>query len=233
MERIKTGITGLDDMLNGGFPTGHIVSVLGAFGTGKTCFAIQFLHQGLVEGEKALFITLEEEEESIIQNALSFGFDLKPYIETEKLAIYKLLPSEAKSSIEKIKTELPNVICASGIKRLAIDSISLLTMMFENEGEKRETLFALCQKIKKSGATAVFTAEAKPENPNVSRDGMVEYVSDGVIVLYYFEDPRHGSEIRTFLKILKMRRTPHSRKIKPYELGKNGITVLSKAEVLE
>ncbi|MEM3395850.1 MAG: KaiC domain-containing protein [Thermoplasmata archaeon] len=232
MERVETGIAGLDEMLNGGIPKGHIVSVLGAFGTGKTCFATQFINHGLQKGEKALFITLEEEEESIIENALSFGFDLRPYTQNGNLAIYKLSPSDAKNSIEKIKTELPKAIESSNVQRLVIDSISLLTMMFENEGEKRETLFALCQKIKTAGATAIFTAEAKPENSNVSRDGIVEYVSDGVIVLYYLEDPQHAGEIKTFLKVLKMRRTAHSRKIKPYELGKNGITVLAKAEVI-
>jgi len=230
MERVETGISGLDEMLYGGFPKGHIVTVLGAFGTGKTCFATQFLYHGLQKGERALFITLEEEENSIIENALSFGFDLRKYTENGSLAIYKILPSEAKSSIEKIKRELPKAIQNSGVQRLAIDSISLLTMMFENEGERREVLFALCQNIKKAGATAVFTSEARADNPNISRDGIVEYVSDGVIVLYYVEDG-HG-EIKTFLKILKMRRTPHSRKIKPYELGKNGITVLAKAEVI-
>ncbi|MCX8174432.1 MAG: KaiC domain-containing protein [Thermoplasmata archaeon] len=232
MERVETGIGGLDEMLNGGIPKGHIVSVLGAFGTGKTCLATQFINHGLKRGEKALFITLEEEEESIIENALSFGFELRAYTENGSLAIYKLQPSDARNSIEKIKNELPKAIENSGVQRLVIDSISLLTMMFDNEGEKRETLFSLCQKIKNAGATAIFTAEAKPDNPNVSRDGIVEYVSDGVIVLYYLEDPQQGGEIKTFLKVLKMRRTAHSRKIKPYELGKNGITVLSKAEVI-
>lgn len=232
MERAETGISGLDEMLYGGIPKGHIVTVLGAFGTGKTCFATQFINHGLQKGEKAMFITLEEEEDSIIENAASFGFNLRQYTTNGNLAIYKLSPSDAKNSIEKIKSELPRTIENANVQRLVIDSISLLTMMFENEGEKRENLFALCQKIKTSGATAIFTAEAMPGNPNVSRDGIVEYVSDGVIVLYYLEDPQHTSEIKTFLKILKMRRTPHSRKIKPYELGKNGITVLAKAEVI-
>jgi KaiC domain protein len=232
MERVETGITGLDEMLNGGIPRGHIVSVLGAFGTGKTCFATQFLYRGLTKGEKGLFITLEEDEDAIVQNALSFGFELQPYIDQQLLGIFKVQPSEARKSIERIKSELPDLIAKSGVSRLVMDSISLLTMMFENTGEMRETLFGICQAIKKSGATAIFTAEARPENPNISRDGIVEYVSDGVIVLYYIENLTGSSEIQTFIKILKMRRTAHSRKIKPYTLGKNGITVLTKAEVI-
>jgi len=60
---VKTGIDGLDEMLGGGIPRGHSVTVLGSFGTGKTTFALQFLMQGLINGEKGIFVTLEEDTE--------------------------------------------------------------------------------------------------------------------------------------------------------------------------
>ncbi|MEK6838518.1 MAG: ATPase domain-containing protein, partial [Candidatus Thermoplasmatota archaeon] len=55
---VLTGIDGLDDMLGGGVPRGHSIVVLGSFGTGKTTFGIQFLVQGLINGEKGIFISL-------------------------------------------------------------------------------------------------------------------------------------------------------------------------------
>src|SRR5206468_9960677 len=87
---VLTGIDGLDEMLGRGVPTGHIITVLGSFGTGKTRFALQFLMQGLINGEKGVFISLEEDADSVIANAASFGWDLPTYIKQKKLHIVKL-----------------------------------------------------------------------------------------------------------------------------------------------
>src|SRR5438552_9900765 len=80
---VLTGIDGLDEMLGRGVPAGHIITVLGSFGTGKTTFALQFLMQGLINGEKAVFISLEEEVDSVIANAASFGWGLKRCLKEE------------------------------------------------------------------------------------------------------------------------------------------------------
>src|SRR5467141_2280476 len=176
---VLTGIDGLDEMLGKGVPTGHIITVLGSFGTGKTTFALQFLMQGLINGEKAIFISLEEDADSVIANAASFGWDLPTYIKEKKLHIVKLEPADAKTTVTRIRSELPDFIKRSGASRVAIDSISQLKMPFADDTERRENLFALCNQLKRPGATCVLTAEVKAENPKASRDGLGEYVSDG------------------------------------------------------
>src|SRR2546429_8139216 len=92
---VLTGIDGLDEMLGRGVPTGHIITVLGSFGTGKTTFALQFLMQGLINGEKAIFISLEEDPESAIANPASFGWNCPTYIKGKKLHIAKFEPADA------------------------------------------------------------------------------------------------------------------------------------------
>ncbi|EQD65028.1 circadian clock protein, KaiC, partial [mine drainage metagenome] len=49
--KVPTGIAGLDQMLRGGLPAGHVVLVTGLPGTGKTCFGLQFLMAGVARGE--------------------------------------------------------------------------------------------------------------------------------------------------------------------------------------
>src|SRR5205807_2620160 len=191
---VLTGIDGLDEMLGRGVPAGHIITVLGSFGTGKTTFALQFLMQGLINGEKAVYISLEEDVDSVVANAASFGWDLKRYLKEKKLHIVKLEPVDAKTTVTRIRSELPDFIKRSGASRVAIDSISLLNMLFANDTERREKLFALCKQLKSTGATCVFTAEVKDENPRSSRDGLVEYVSDGVIGLRFNE--RENGEVK-------------------------------------
>jgi KaiC/GvpD/RAD55 family RecA-like ATPase len=103
-------------------------------------------------------------------------------------------------------------------------------MLFESEADCRAQLFSLSQTIKRAGATALFTAEARPEMPSVSRDGLVEYVADGVIVLSYV-DLREKGEVMLSIRVMKMRRTAHSRKVKPYSMGPRGIEVLASASI--
>src|SRR5439155_1349132 len=114
--------------------TGHIITVLGSFGTGKTTFALQFLMQGLINGEKGVFISLEEDADSVIANAASFGWDLPAYIKQKKLHIVKLEPADAKTTVTRVRSELPEFIKRSGASRVAIDSITLLNMRFADAG---------------------------------------------------------------------------------------------------
>jgi KaiC domain protein len=230
VERVKTGISGLDEMLGGGFPRSHNIVVMGSFGTGKTTFGLQFLFQGINEGDKGIFITLEEDEESIIMDGQSFGWDLRPAVEQEQLVIVKLEPTDALSTISRIKSDLPKFIKSFGASRIVIDSVSLLNMLFETEHEKRSNLFALTQMIKETNATCLMTAEVNDKNPNASRDGLVEYTADGVIVLQY-EEPKDKGEISLTIRVVKMRRTDHSRRVRPYSISDGGILVHTGAEV--
>jgi len=225
--KIKTGIDGLDEMLEGGIPAGHSIAVIGSFGTGKTTFAMQYIWEGLINGEKCIFLSLEEDEGSIIETASTFGWDFGKYL-NEQLLLIKLEPEDAGNSVKRLEGEIPQVIRDFEASRIAIDSVSLITMLFENEEDKRMNLFALSKSIKESGATAVFTAEVDPKNPNVSRDALIEYVVDGVILLTPIEQQ---NRIMLTLKILKMRRTKHSREVKPYEITSSGLVVLAQSDI--
>jgi KaiC domain protein len=228
--RTTTGVAGLDEMLGGGIPEGQIIALMGSCGTGKSTLSIQYIWDGLQKGEKGIFISLEEDEEAIIKSAQTYGWNIQPHLDDRMLTLVKLEPSDAKSTIARINGELPNYIKNNGVKRVVFDSVSLLSMLFENDSDRRSGLFDLCKHIKSSGATALFTAEVSSENPNVSRDGLVEYVADGVILLRYNETS-DGSDIQLSVRIVKMRRTNHSRRIKPYNITDHGIEVHSKAEV--
>lgn len=223
MEKIKTGIDGLDEMLNGGIPRGHAFTVMGAFGTGKTTFSLQYIWEGLQQGESGIFITLEEDKDAMIETGLSYGWDFRQYIEDEQLAVEKLTPADAEATIQKIKSDLPRFINNFDAERIAIDSVSLLNMLAENPQEKRDQLFALSKMIKDTGATALLTAEVKDDNPESSRDGLIEYTADGVILLRYNETDT--GEVQLSIQVKKMRRINHSREIKPFVITDHGIDV--------
>jgi KaiC domain protein len=229
MELVRTGVDGLDELLGGGLPKGHVVTVLGGFGTGKTTLSLQFIKEGLEKGEKCIFITLEETDESIIENAKSFGWDLEKY-KGESLSLVKLEPADMKSTLVKVRSELPAYIKKFGAQRIVMDSVSLLSMMFPNEGDRRTHLFDLCQLMRNSGATSMLTAESKDENPRSSKDGLVEYVSDGVISLQ-LQNRKGSSDVQLVIQVVKMRRVGHSRRLKPYTITGDGMIVHTESEV--
>jgi KaiC domain protein len=227
-KRVLSGIPGLDAMLGGGFPAGHVVLVTGLPGTGKTCFGLQFLAHGLGQGEKAVYLSLEEDAPQLLATARQFGWSLDDAVSKGQLRIVRLDPKETKQNLARLQSELAKELQGLGAARIVIDSVSLLNMLSDDEPSRRATLFALAGACKSSGATSVFTAEADPNHPGVSRDGLSEYVADGVILLSS-SSGEEGRRVGLALRVLKMRRTAHARSVQPYRIGPQGITVDAQA----
>lgn len=230
MKRISTGVFGLDDMMEGGIPKNHVIAAIGSFGTGKSTLSLQFIYDGLKNGEKCIFISLDEGEEGLIGTAEVFGWDIKPYLKNGMLILVKLSAIDVKKSITRVQSELPNIIMSVGANRLAFDSITLFEMLFDSAVERRNRIFELCNFIKESGATALVTSEVDNTDPLSSKFGLIEYVVDGVVSLRYAR-PTAMQAVTLAIEVMKMRRTAHSRVIKPYEIGVNGIVVHSDSEV--
>ncbi len=221
-QRVSSGIEGLDEMLGGGFPSGHVVVVIGDSGTGKTTMVLQYIMEGLLKNEPGLYITIEEDKESIIATAKAYGWDLEKYIKENKLALLKLDLSDIKTTARQIKSELPGIIKTFGTKRVVIDSITLFSMIFDDVTERRIRLVGLIKAIKKAGITALFTAEVNEDNTLHSKDGIVEYSSDGVLLLQQNEIDKN---IRLMMRVIKMRRIQHDRSYRPYEITDKGLVV--------
>lgn len=225
--RLSTGIEGLDNLLGGGIPEGHIVAVVGSFGTGKTILALQFIYEGLKNGESTIFISFDEDEDSILKNAMSIGMDLTSF--GELFQIVRLDASEVRKSIKRLESDVLGIIERSGTRRIVIDSISVLEMLFDyTEIHRMHT--SLRNILKKSRITSIITSESDKTNNGYSKYGIIEYVCDGSIFLKIirnveFEEPTMG------LEVIKMRRIEHPRKTKPFVISDRGIVVFEEAEI--
>lgn len=222
--RAVTGIAGLDTMLNGGIPVGHVVLVTGLPGTGKTCLGLAFLAAGVERKEPGVFLSLEEEIDPLMETARQFGWPFDAAVKDGRLRILRLDPRETHQSLRRIQGELGKELAQLGARRIVVDSVSLLEMLCDSEVSRRETLFALAGACRASGATTVMTAEADPRHPEVSRNGLAEYVADGVILLGHSQTA-DGRRVGLAARILKMRRTAHMRTAQPYAIGPHGIEV--------
>ncbi|WP_343161618.1 KaiC domain-containing protein [Natrialba sp. INN-245] len=224
LPRIDLGVDGLDRMIQGGVPERSLMVAIGSAGTGKTTFGLQFLECGLQQGERAVFIALEESRERVINSATEKGFAFDEHVEDGRLAIVDLNPVELAHSLGSIGSELPTLIEEFGASRLVLDSVSLLEMMYDDQAKRRNEIFSFAKSLKDAGVTSLLTSEAADDNPYASRHGIVEYLTDGVFVLQYVR-PNDFRETRLAIEIQKIRDANHSREKKPYEITGEGISV--------
>ncbi|CCQ33416.1 Circadian regulator protein [Halorhabdus tiamatea SARL4B] len=227
--RIDLGIEGLDQMIQGGIPSRHLMVVIGSPGTGKTTFGLQFLHHGLEQGENVVFITLEQSRESILDTADERGWEFDRYEREDRLAIVDLDPVEMANSLENIRGEFPELIREFGADRLVLDSVSLLEMMYDDQARRRTEVFDFTRSLKGAGVTTMFTSEANEDNPYASRHGIIEYLTDAVFVLQYVRGDTQ--ETRLAVEIQKIRNANHSRATKPYAITLDGIDVYQQASI--
>ncbi len=226
VERVKSGIPGLDEMMGGGIPKGNLVVISGDPGSGKTVLCWQFLYEGIVkDNENAVYISLEETKETIFQGALEFGWDLKRLVDSGKLAIISIELYD----FEMMKTAIEDNVKALGAKRVVIDPGVIFRLFFENELDARKRIVSLGKMLKTIGATTIITNEISLDKIS-SLYGLEEYVADGVILLYHTKIKNHF--VRS-VAVLKMRNTEIKESLKPVRITKEGLKVLAKAEMFD
>ena len=230
LPRIDLGIDGLDEMIQGGVPERSLMVTIGSAGTGKTTFALQFLHEALEQGERGIYITLEESRERVINSATEKGLNFDEYAEDGQLAVVDLDPVEMANSLRSIRSELPRLIESFDATRLVLDSVSLLEMMYDDRARRRNEIYDFTNSLKNAGVTTMLTSEASDEHSYTSRHGIVEYLTDAVFVLQYVR-PDDFRETRLAIEIQKIRDANHSRETKPYEITNEGISVYRQANI--
>lgn len=232
MDRTKTGIKGLDELIEGGIPKGSSVLVSGGAGCGKTILAMQYIYNGAkLYNEPGVYVTLETNVKNIVWNMQNFDWDIKSYQDKKLLSVYRLkmgIGLDKKSVIEKINEELEiisKMVKEIKAQRLVIDSTTAFGVWF-NESELRSVLFQFTDALKDLGCTTLLTAETRSTKSEFSSFGVEEFVTDGVIGLY-FTPPNRSMIVR------KMRGTNHDKNPHPFDIvSKEGITIKNKETML-
>ncbi|MFH1402656.1 MAG: ATPase domain-containing protein [Candidatus Altiarchaeota archaeon] len=238
-ERVPTGITGLDSLVEGGIPDGFNILVAGAPGTGKTIFGLQFIYEGVKKGEAGIYVSFEQFKEEIIEQAEQFGWH---DIRNEKL--FSLLSIKHKD-IQSFMNYLKDEVVAKGAKRMVIDSLSVLSVYtniledpehirlmdlsvdlhsrlpLDPEQLRSQTIYHVMGKIKALGVTTLLITE-QTESNKLTRDEVSEFVCDGLIVM---KKVLMGKDVIRSITVEKLRQTKIQAGSHPMEFGPNGIMV--------
>lgn len=225
--RISTGILGLDEILSGGLPANRIYLLEGDPGTGKITMALQFLLEGALKGEPALYITLSETKEELHAVAQSHGwsldafnvFDLAvPEGETLAEAQYTIFhPSEVELG-EITKTILDQVEQIQP-RRVVFDSLSEMRLLARDPLRYRRQILALKQFFVGRKCT-VFLLD---DHTSETSDRQLESLAHGVFTLEH-NSPGYGAPQRK-LRILKLRGVKYRGGYHDFSIETGGIKI--------
>lgn len=225
LEKVPTGIGGLDDVTLGGLPKGRTTLVCGGAGSGKTMLGMEFLTRGTLDyDEPGVFFCFEETIDELVTNMASLGYDLIELQESNRLFIDHIrverseIEETGEYDLSGLFIRLQSAITAIGAKRVVLDTIETLFAGLTNKSILRAELRRLLRWLKDQGMTAVVTAERGESG--LTRHNLEEYVSDCVISL----DQRVVEQITTRrLHILKYRGSTHGSNEYPFLITDRGI----------
>lgn len=227
-DRVKTGITGLDEMMGGGFLRGTANLIEGAPGTGKTTLGMQFIYNGIVQAnEPGLIITFEEFPQQYYHDAATFGWD---FLDLEKKGLLKVVmtsPEVSRLDVESVGGMIEAYVNQTGARRVVVDSITHFARLTQDPIELRSLEFSFINALKRQGLTSVLTRESPVLLGESTDNTSIGFVVDAYLMLRYVEIE---STIRKALLVLKMRGSDHAKDIRQYEITNNGFEVQSKFE---
>lgn len=239
--RIGTGIEGLDELLQGGYPKGSVTLVAGTPGTGKTIICFQYLNNGVKNKEKCLFLTSDERIDNLVNQAKKFGFDFDDavkggqlkflYLDLEKHTVHKDMEDEIRmgnysrvvlDSLTPL-SEMPVWVVNRGSELIpAGDAMANTPLPLDSIQATRMHVRRLLRILEEDTCTALVTSEITEGSRNLSRDSVSEFLVDGILVLDL--DP---SMDRRKLTVRKMRGTKHTLKPRDIEISsKGGIRII-------
>jgi len=226
--KTPTGVEGLDEITEGGFPKGRPTLICGGAGCGKTLLSMQFLIKGITEfGEPGVFMSFEEPSNDLSMNVRSLGFDLEKLKAEKKLVVdhVRVERSEIEEAgeydLDGLFVRLGYAIDTIKAKRVVLDTLESLFSGLDNQAILRAELRRLFHWLKERGVTAVITGERG--EATLTRQGLEEYVSDCVIML----DHRVIEQVSTRrLRVIKYRGSTHGTNEYPFLIDEDGISVL-------
>lgn len=246
MEKVPTGIKGLDELLKGGFPKGRCILLVGGPGSGKTVFAMQFLKAGAEAGEEGLYVTLDEKPEQVKAEMASFGWDIDRLEREGKLFILDATPFRRPRGLEQagvsegfvfvprltlrgLVRTIKKMVREEGIQRVAVDPITAMTLRYEEAHRRRRAFLAFFEALGETGCTSLVTSELRTGMLKRSFQ-LEEFLSQGVILLHTVI---HEGDVVRAIQVEKMRGMEHDSQLRPYRITSSGIEVFPRDRVFK
>jgi len=232
VERVVTGIAGLDEILNGGIPKRNVVLLSGGPGTGKSILGQQYLYNGLLRGEPGVLVVLEEHPVQVRISMSQFGWDVRAYEEKKTFAIVDAFTAGIGEAAKREKyvvrdpgdfqlllDVLRDAINDVNAERAVVDSVS--TLYITKPTMARGMILQLKKVLSGMGCTSILISQVSVTERGFGGPG-VEHAADGIIRLDLDEV---DGELKRSIIVWKMRGTSHSMRRHPFVITNKGIEI--------
>lgn len=217
MERVPTGIPGLDQVLDGGLPRGRSTALLGSTGSGKTTCALQFVLEGVRRGENSLYVSFEENPTQLDTQIRSLDLASK---DDRRDRLHFLYVSPVELQIDSIVARIFDTIRTHEIQRVVIDAVGDLLGAAVDPQRLHNYLYSLAQHLAVSGATGIFLYELIGRGQDT--EIRMSALADNILRLgVEFENGRG----RRTLRVVKARGVRHALHEHEVRISERGVEV--------
>ena len=226
-DKCSTGVAGLDVVLHGGFPRDRLYLIDGNPGVGKTTLALQFLLEGVRQGEQCLYVTLSETKAELESVAESHGWSLDGIEIIELSQIESALATKSQNTLfQPAEVELNNLskllldrIVQLKPRRLVLDSLSEMRLLAQNPLRYRRQILMFKQRFSVLPCTALLLDDRSAVGPDVQ----VQSIVHGMFSLHVI--PLKFGINRRYLTVIKLRGAQFQEGNHDYVIKRGGITL--------
>ncbi|MFM1942205.1 MAG: Circadian clock protein kinase KaiC [Verrucomicrobiota bacterium] len=225
LAKARTYVSGLDDVLNGGLPSGRTTCINGMAGSGKTLLGLEFLYRGALNGEPGIFIGFEESIRQICENAATMGWDLEALQRENRLFLMdsRLTPDILRSGDFSLKGLLAVV---SGKQRemkatrVVFDALEVALRLFDTSQQVRNEMHVLNDWLHSAGMTSILTLRQRANQEASAYEEFFDSMADCLIRM---TTRTVDQSAISRLQVVKYRGSAFGRNEIPYIIGEGGI----------
>lgn len=221
-QRVPTGAIELDEAIEGGLPKAGLFLVAGTPGSGKTAFSAKFLHHGIIDGDRGIYVSFAEGRDAFFSETIRNGLDFSK-AEQEGKFLYMDLITVKNEGLPAVTQSIVDSVLDFKASRLVIDSFSAMAQAVPQLIEARSILHTILGKVIRQAECTTLLISEVPVGTTKLGLGIEEFVADGV--LKFSQKEVDGRVIRT-LAIHKMRGTKIGRREHMFTLD-GGFRILS------
>ena len=219
-ERVNTGITGLDDMIEKGFWRGSTTLVAGPTGSGKTIIGLHFIREGVSSGEPSVYLGFQENPVQLRRIMHHFDWDSETLLRSPNFEL--MYRSAVEMQLDSVATELFNRVRSGRVKRVVIDALGDLKKSSADARRFSDFMYALTQWFAVENVTCLMMYELHQLfDSHMISDEEISNMSDNIVLLGF----TRGATMRHTIRIIKTRGSGHDNRECILDISNNGVSI--------